>query len=70
MAVADDVPVAEIVLRGRASERLTAGFAGWDVERDGDRTVLRRVGATGEDVRDALVEVRDLGLDLASFRRL
>jgi hypothetical protein len=49
---------------------LTAGFAGWDVERGDDRTVLRRAGATRGEVRAALAEVRDLGLDLESFRRL
>jgi hypothetical protein len=70
MAVTDGASVAEIVLDVRASVRLTAGFAGWDVERGDDRTVLRRVGATGSDVRAALAEVRDLGLELESFRRL
>jgi hypothetical protein len=70
MAMTDAAPVVEIVLRVRASVRLTAGFAGWEVERHDDRTVLRRVGASGGDVRAALAEVRDLGLDIESFRRL
>lgn len=70
MAMTDAAPVVEIVLRVRASVRLTAGFDGWDVQRGDDRTVLRRIGVTGADVRDALAEVRDLGLDIESFRRL
>jgi hypothetical protein len=70
MALTDGASVAEIVLDVRASLRLTAGFAGWDVERGDDRTVLRRAGATRGEVRAALAEVRDLGLDLESFRRL
>ena len=70
MVVTDGASVAEIVLDVRPSLRLTAGFAGWNVERGDDRTVLRRAGATRSEVRAALAEVRDLGLDLESFRRL
>jgi hypothetical protein len=62
--------VAEITLRCRGARRLTAGFAGWDVERCGPLTVLRRPDATATDVHTALVEVGDLGLELESFRRL
>ncbi len=62
--------VAEITLRCRRAGRLTAGFAGWDVEQRGAMTVLRRVDATAAEVHDALVEVGDLGLELESFRRL
>lgn len=69
MTVADGAVVAEIVLRVRGSVRLTAGFAGWEVERDGDRAVLRRVDASAGDVLDALAEVRDLDLELESFHR-
>jgi hypothetical protein len=62
--------VAEITLRCRGARRLTAGFAGWDVEQRGAMTVLRRADATAADVHDALVQVGDLGLELESFRRL
>lgn len=62
--------IAEITLRCHGTERLTAGFAGWEVERRGPMTVLRRAGATAADVRDALVEAADLGLELESFHRL
>ena len=62
--------IAEIVLRLRGGDRLTAGFSGWEVERAGDRTVLRRVDATPTEVHDALVEVGELGLELASCSRL
>jgi hypothetical protein len=62
--------IAEITLRCRAARRLTAGFAGWDVEHNGAMTVLRRVGATAAEVHDALVQVADLGLELESFHRL
>lgn len=62
--------VAEIILRCRAARRMTAGFAGWEVEERGPLTLLRRAGATAAEVHDALVEVGDLGLELESFRRL
>ena len=62
--------VAEITLRYSCAGRLTAGFAGWDVDQRGAMTVLRRAGATGADVHEALVQVGDLGLELESFRRL
>jgi hypothetical protein len=62
--------VAEITLRCRGARRLTAGFAGWDVEQRGVMTVLRRPDATAAEVHVALVEVADLGLELESFRRL
>ena len=62
--------VVEITLRCRGARRLTAGFAGWEVEADGPFTILRRVDATPADVRVALVEVADLGLELESLRRL
>jgi hypothetical protein len=62
--------VAEITLRCRATARLAAGFPGWEVEPRGAMTVLRRVEATAAEVRAALVEAADLGLDLESFHRL
>jgi hypothetical protein len=62
--------VAEITLRCRPARRLTAGFAGWDVEQRGALTVLRRADASAADVQDALSQVADLGLELESFRRL
>lgn len=62
--------VAEITLRCRGARRLTAGFSGWDVVRQGGMTVLRRVDATTAEVHDALAQVGDLGLELESFRRL
>jgi hypothetical protein len=62
--------VAEITLRCHGAGRLTAGFAGWDVELRGGMTVLRRADATAAEVHAALVEVADLGLELESFRRL
>ncbi|HEX6421767.1 MAG TPA: hypothetical protein VFZ77_24905 [Acidimicrobiales bacterium] len=62
--------VVEIVLRCRAAGRLTAGFAGWEVEERGPLTFLQRSGATPADVHDALVEVGELGLELESLRRL
>lgn len=62
--------VAEINLRCRAARRLTAGFAGWEVEERGPLTLLRRAGATATEIHDALVEIGDLGLELESFRRL
>lgn len=62
--------IAEITLRCHGTERLTAGFAGWAVERRGPMTVLRRAGATAADVHEALVQVADLGLELESFHRL
>jgi len=62
--------VAEITLRCWGARRLTAGFSGWEVEADGPFTILRRVDATPADVRAALVEVADLGLELESLRRL
>jgi hypothetical protein len=62
--------VAEITLYGRVPSRLTVGFSGWEIERHADRTVLRRADATAADVRGALVEIADLGLELESFRRL
>jgi hypothetical protein len=68
--VADVADVAEITLRCRATERMTAGFAGWDVEERGALTVLRRAGATSGEVHEALVEVGDLGLEILSYRRL
>jgi hypothetical protein len=61
--------VVEITLRCRGASRLTAGFAGWEVEADGPFTILRRVDATPADVRVALVEIADLGLELESLRR-
>ena len=62
--------VAEITLRFRVPSRLTVGFAGWEIERTADRTVLRRAGATPADIHAALVEIGDLGLELESFHRL
>lgn len=62
--------VAEIILRCRAARRLTAGFAGWEVEQHGAMTVLRRPDASPTDVHDALAQVGDLGLELESFHRL
>ena len=62
--------VAEITLRCSCAGRLTAGFAGWDVEQRGATTVLRQVDATAADVHEALAQVGDLGLELESFRRL
>jgi hypothetical protein len=62
--------VAEIILRCRAARRLTAGFAGWEVEQHGAMTVLRRTDASATDVHDALAQVGDLGLELESFHRL
>jgi hypothetical protein len=62
--------LAEIVLRCRGARRLTAGFDGWDVEWRGPITILRRAGATTDDVHEALSQVGDLGLELESFRRL
>lgn len=62
--------IAEITLRCRGARRLTAGFAGWDVEQHGAMTVLRRVDASAADVHDALAQVGDLGLELESFHRL
>ena len=62
--------VAEITLRCRGARRLTAGFAGWEVEADGPFTILRRFDATPADIHDALVQVADLGLELESLRRL
>jgi hypothetical protein len=61
--------VAEITLRCRGARRLTAGFTGWDVAESGQFTVLRRADATAREVRAALVEVADLGLELESLRR-
>jgi len=67
----DSVPdVAEITLRCRAARRLTAGFAGWDVETDGPFTILRRLDASAAEIHAALVQVADLGLELESLRRL
>jgi hypothetical protein len=68
MAVVPDV--AEITLLCRATERLTAGFAGWEVEERGALTVLRRPGATTVEVHEALVQIGDLGLEILSFQRL
>ena len=68
MAVVPDV--AEITLRCRATDRLTAGFAGWEVVERGPLTVLRRADATAAEVHEALVEVGDLGLEILSYRRL
>jgi len=62
--------VAEITLCCRGARRLTAGFAGWEVEVRGPHTILRRVDATAADVNEALAQVGDLGLDLEGFRRL
>lgn len=62
--------VAEITLRCRGAQRLTAGFAGWDVEARGPVTILRRVEPTSAEVHEALAQVGDLGLDLESFRLL
>jgi hypothetical protein len=62
--------VAEITLRCRGARRLTAGFAGWEVEQRGEMTFLRRADATPSEVHDALVEIGDLGLDLESLHRL
>ena len=62
--------VAEITLRCRAARRLTAGFAGWDVETDGPFTILRRLDASAAEIHAALVQVADLGLELESLRRL
>lgn len=62
--------VVEIILRCRAARRLTAGFAGWEVHQHGSMTHLRRVGATAEEIHEALAQVGDLGLELESFRRL
>jgi hypothetical protein len=62
--------VAEITLRCRGARRLTAGFAGWEVEADGPFTILRRLDASAADIHAALVQVADLGLELESLRRL
>ncbi len=62
--------VAEITLRCRSAARLTAGFAGWDVESRGRWTILRRADPTSAQVHEALVEVADLGLELESYRLL
>lgn len=62
--------VAEITLRHHVPRRLAAGFPGWEIDLRDDRTVLRRVGATTDEVRAALIEVADLALELESFRRL
>jgi hypothetical protein len=62
--------VAEITLRCRGARRLTAGFAGWEVEAEGSFTILRRLDASPADIHAALVQVADLGLELESLRRL
>lgn len=62
--------VAEITLRCRGARRLTAGFAGWDVESEGPFTILRRYDASAAEVHAALIQVADLGLELESLRRL
>ncbi|HZM42059.1 MAG TPA: hypothetical protein VFB94_23245 [Acidimicrobiales bacterium] len=62
--------VAEITLRCRGARRLTAGFAGWEVETNGPFTILRRLDASAADVHAALIQVADLGLELESLRRL
>ena len=64
------VDVAEITLRCRGARRLTAGFAGWEVETNGPFTILRRLDASAGDVHAALIQVADLGLELESLRRL
>jgi hypothetical protein len=62
--------VAEITLRCRGARRLTAGFAGWDVEAEGPFTILRRCDASAAEIHAALIQVADLGLELESLRRL
>jgi len=62
--------VAEITLRCRSARRLTAGFAGWEVEGRGPWTILRRADPTSAEVHEALAQVADLGLDLESYRLL
>ena len=62
--------MAEITLRCRCARRLTAGFAGWEVESRGPWTILRRADPTSADVHEALAQVADLGLDLESYRLL
>jgi hypothetical protein len=62
--------VAEITLRCRAAPRLTAGFAGWEVEARGPLTILRRADPCSAAVHEALAQVADLGLDLESFKLL
>ena len=62
--------MAEITLRCRSARRLTAGFAGWEVESRGPWTILRRADPTSADVHEALAQVADLGMDLESYRLL
>jgi hypothetical protein len=68
--MSDVSDVAEITLRCRGARRLTAGFAGWEVETDGPFTILRRLDASAGDIHAALVQVADLCLELESLRRL